>query len=283
MRLSYSHHRLWVGFTALLLLSIGTMVWAAEPISAGSITAVDLPDAKAKIVTIELDTARFDRQSVGHLTLKANNLDLREGTLDNLNLSIKNGQFGDRLQLTYFNVITGGFAFDSFELLNHQRFILNAPVEGTVSVRLTEANLNEYLAHPKTLEKINKAIAKQTGGIQLVRLTEPHFGILPQQKLQLDINAVIGESVVLPLRLIGHIALVSGDLQLENLSVVSEATQLPLEVAGLLQEQLNKIISVKRFNSNDFQMSASHLETHSHELNLSGNARIAALKLGDGK
>lgn len=256
---------------------IMTVADAMEPISAGSVTAVDFPDASAGEISITLDAARFGKQAVGHVVLKAKQLDLNAGLLSSLNLDLKNGQFGDRLQLADFNVVTEAFQFDSFELLNKQRFVLSAPVEGQVALHLTEENLNEYLGHEKTLKQINKAITKQLGGFQLVKLAQPHFTIMPQQKLALSINAVLGGSVAIPLNLLGQLEVIDGNIQLQNLSVVSQQTQLPIEVSGIIEQQLNKVINLEKLSSDKFKLRATKLETRSHQAYINGTAQIEML------
>ncbi|MGE0200460.1 MAG: LmeA family phospholipid-binding protein [Candidatus Melainabacteria bacterium] len=243
--------------------------------------AVDLPDSTAQTVRLELDQARFSEHSVGKLILSLKDVDFRQGQLSSLGAELHDGQF-DQVVVDAMNIDTDAFSFDTFELLNHRRFVLDQPITGRVSLSLSEDSLNRFITNPRTLKKLEDAIKKQTGGIKLVTFSNPSIRLYKDKYVQLAMNTVVAGGVVVPMQMQGKLGLKSGNLQIQNLELTSEKNQLnlPVDVVNLLEDKLNDLINLEKLGKKDFIIHADSMSIKKGVIALNGSAKFTRLSFG---
>ena len=157
----------------------------------GGVETVDLPLSQADLIHLEIKEGFFDESSVGHLNVSMHKVNLRDGYLNSLELGINNGEF----EYVFFDSLTlktAPFSFDTYDLINHQRFSLDQPVNGSVSVVITEAGLNRFIQEPRVRQKIEKSIQKKTGGIKLITFDNPKLELLRKDEVKLSLMLNVG-------------------------------------------------------------------------------------------
>ena len=155
------------------------------PIKAGGVMALDLPDSSAQAISLDITKGRFSDYSVGRVIVSATGMDFKNGTLQSLKTDITDGLF-ENVPVQKLGINVPGFSFDTMQLLNTHTFVLTQPVNGKVSLTLTEEGINRFLGNPKTIQKIEKSITKQTGGLKLITFANPNFTLMGGGKIKIS-------------------------------------------------------------------------------------------------
>jgi hypothetical protein len=185
------------------------------PIKAGGVAVLDLPDSSAQSVTLDIVKGRFADYSVGRLTLLASGIDFRNGTLQGLKADIRDADL-ENLRVERLQMDTPPFSFDTMQLLNNRTFVLSQPVSAQVNLQISEDSINHFLANPKTLAKIEKAIQKQTGGLKVLTFSNPNLTFGGGNRIKLTVNGIIAQGLAVPLEMIGKLGIRAGQLRLRN-------------------------------------------------------------------
>lgn len=274
------------------LLAVGATPWAlgqnlpgqptmAPAIKAGGIMALDLPDSSAQSVSLDIVKGRFSDYSVGRIVLTGSGIDFRNGTLQGLKANILEGDF-DNLLVDKLSLVTPAFSFDTMQLLNNRAFVLSQPVTAQVSLAITEAGINRFLANPKTLGKIEKSLQKQTGGLKLITFSNPNFSLMGGNKVKLNLTGVVAQGLAVPLEMTGKLALQGGQLSLQNLQMASGGNDLnlPMDVSKTFQDKINELIDLKRLGKNSMVIYADSMKVSGKTLNIDGHATLTKLQFG---
>ncbi len=253
----------------------------APAIKAGGIMALDLPDSSAQSVSLDIVKGRFSDYSVGRIVLTGSGIDFRNGTLQGLKANILEGDF-DNLLVDKLSLVTPAFSFDTMQLLNNRAFVLSQPVTAQVSLAITEAGINRFLANPKTLGKIEKSLQKQTGGLKLITFSNPSFSLLGGNKVKLNLTGIVAQGLAVPLEMTGKLALQDGQLSLQNLQMASGGNDLnlPMDVSKTFQDKINELIDLKRLGKNSMVIYADSMKVSGKTLNIEGHATLTKLQFG---
>jgi hypothetical protein len=253
----------------------------APAIKAGGVVALDLPDSSAQSVSLDILKGRFSDYSVGRVTLTGSGIDFRNGTLQGLKADILAGDF-DNLLVDKLVLVTPAFSFDTMQLLNHRTFVLSQPVTAKVNLVLSEAGLNRFLANPKTLSKIEKAVQKQTAGLKLVTFSNPTFNLAGGNKIKLNVTGVVAQGLVVPLQMDGRLAIQAGQLSIQDMHIASGGSdlELPLDVAKSFQSKINELIDFKRLGKNSMVITADSMKVSGKALTIEGHALLTKLQFG---
>jgi hypothetical protein len=253
----------------------------APAIKAGGVVALDLPDSSAQSVSLDILKGRFSDYSVGRVTLTGSGIDFRNGTLQGLKADILAGDF-DNLLVDKLALVAPAFSFDTMQLLNNRAFVLSQPVTAKVNLVLSEAGLNRFLANPKTLSKIEKAIQKQTGGLRLVTFSNPTFNLVGGNKIKLNVTGVVAQGLIVPLQMDGRLAIQEGQLSIQDMRIASGGSDLalPLDVAKSFQSKINELIDFKRLGKNSMVITADSMKVSGKTLTIDGHAQLTKLQFG---
>lgn len=266
---------------ALGVLSPALSQQTRTPIQAGGVSTVDIPDTKAKAITVSIKQGSFGEYSVGDLAMTMHDVDFRGGVLSNLDV-LMNGALLDNVMIDKMTINTGGFTFDTFELLNKQRFVLAQPIVGQVSLRISEKGVNHFLRHPKTLSALDKAVTKATGGIKLLTFTNPTVDLLGAGRVKLTVTGNLAQGLLIPMEMNGAMAVENGVLVFNDLTLASNGTDLPIpvDVAKVLESKLNDLINLKKLGKKTFVMNAQSMSMTKDALDLDGTATMTRLEFG---
>lgn len=250
------------------------------PINAGSVAVVDLPASSAKSIALDIEDARFASRSVGRLRLKADGIDFRNGILQALHAHMADGNFDNNIKVDEFNINTAGFSFDTMELLNHQRFVLDNPITAAVNLKISEKNLNNFFAHPKTIEKLEKALQKKTGGLKLLRFSNPTLELLGKNRVKLNVLMIAGDAVGAPLEMTGEMRVKRRKLEFNDLEVSSGRSALPVDIAAVFEKQLNHLIDLEKLGKHHFTIHARNVNVSKKMVEINGDAAMTRLEFG---
>ena len=261
---------------------------AAAPVTTpvavqGGVQNVDLPLSQADLIHLEIKQGFFDQYSVGQLDVDMHTINLREGNLQSLELGINSGEFND-VYIDQLHLKTAPFSFDTMSLLNHQRFVLDHPVSGEVSVIMTEDGLNRLVQEPKLREKIERRLQKTTGGIKLITLENPKVDLGRGNEVKLSMTLSFG-GVEIPVEMQGHLALQNGNLAFTDMQMTSSSPDqgnvtLPPDLAQLVADQLNDVLQFNKLAKNDIQITGDTLKMSPKRLEIDGHATMSRLEFG---
>ncbi len=251
------------------------------PIRAGGVMAMDLPDSSAQSIALDIVKGRFSDYSVGRMTLTATGIDFKQGALQGLKAEIAQGNF-DNLLVDKMTMIAPAFSFNTMELLNNHTFVLNQPVNAKVSLQISEAGINQFIANPKTMEKIEKSITRKTGGLKLVEFSNARFYLLSNSNVRMTVNTIVGQGMTVPLEMNGHIGLVNGQIAISDMKVTSSdnKVQLPFDVSTTFQDKINDMIDFKKLGKNSLIITADSMKLTGKTMNIEGHAQLTKLKFG---
>lgn len=251
------------------------------PIRAGGVMALDLPDSSAQSISLDILKGRFADYSVGRLTLTGSGVDFRGGTLQSLKADVAEGNF-DNLLVDKLQILTPAFSFDTMQLLNNRTFVLSQPVTAKVAIALSEAGVNRFLSNPKTLDKIEKAIRKQTGGIKLVTFSNPSMSLMGGGRVKVNVTGTVAQGIAVPLEMVGKLGIQDGQLAINNLVMSSGGNnvQMPLDLASSFQSKINELIDFRRLGKNSLVITADSLKQNGKILTIDGHATLTKLQFG---
>jgi hypothetical protein len=252
---------------------------ATLPVLTGQSVLFDLPDSTADSVRLDIQNGRFAQQSVGRLVLDARGIDFRQGVLKGLGAEIHAGFF-ERLPVDWLKLESSGFAFDTMELLNRRRFVLSQPVQANIALRISENSLNQYLADPKTLEKLERAVAKKTGNLLAIRFTQPHIDLLTKNRVRLNLTTQIGDVAATPLEMLGQVQARNGKLAFRDLTLTSNGVAFPIDVASALESKLNEVIDLQRLAKQQLDIRTEKVTVNNRQLEVQGLAALQRLEFG---
>jgi hypothetical protein len=264
----------------LFLLLGGAAVAQQTPLTVpqGGVAVIDLPNGSAQTIVLDIEQGRFAEQSVGRLTLNARGINFRQGALDSLSATVQDGQF-DTVPVDQLKLVTQAFSFDTFELINHRRFLLDKPVNAQVALKLSEASLNRFFSNPKTIERLEKAISKKTGNLLPVRLSDPGVVFLGKNRIRLNLTAHILEAPT-PLEMVGRLGVQNGKLALSELALASNGVTLPIDLTHILGQKINEMLDFERLGKNQFVIQAQSMSMVGKALEVKGTAALTRLEFG---
>jgi hypothetical protein len=239
----------------------------------------DIPSGSADMVRLEIQNGRFDQQSVGNLALALQKVDFKAGTLNSLDAKMTNAQI-EEIPLDSLQLKTAPFSFDPFELINRRRFVLDKPVNATVQLRISEKNLNSFLTNPKTMQKLEKAVNKKAGNLGLIAFSSPSFKMTGKNSVQLGMTISLANAMASPVLMNGKLGLQDGQLVIQNMEASSNGVQLPVDVASVIQQRLNEMISFKKLGKNTVNITGNKLNMANGVLDVTGTATLTRLEFG---
>lgn len=269
------------GLGGVLAATLAISTFAEDfVLQGGSVEKKDIPSGSAKRIELTIEDGRFDEHSSGELTLLLENIDFKAGKAANLTADVRDGHF-DAVLLDELHFETGAFAFDSLELMNSRRFVMKQPVNAKLYLEISEDNMQAFLSNPKTIGKLEKAIAKNTGGLRLIRFTNPVLNFEGRERFKLTLNVLLGGAALAPIDMFGKMAVDNGRVVFKELAVGEKANQLPVDIARVFENQLNKMFDLRDKGGSQFQITADDFDITNSRLKVDGHVRIEALELGN--
>jgi hypothetical protein len=267
-------------FTGVLASSSAQAEEQMAPINSSGVVLIDLPASSAESIRLDIKQARFASQSVGRLVLDAQGIDFKKGSLNGLGAEVTEGNF-DNVLVDSLKLNASAFSFDSLELLNHRRFVLDNPVNATVDLRISEENLNRFFANPKTIQKLEKAVAKKMGNLALVNFSNPSLKLQDKNRVRLSLNTSFANAVAAPMEFDGRLGVENGKLVFTSLKLLSNGVQLPVDVSDVFQKKLNEMVDLEKLGKNNFVIHADSLRISNRAVEVKGTAALTRLDFGN--
>jgi hypothetical protein len=275
---------------ALLMLIVLTVqpAHALETIAAGAST-VAIPIAKADLLQIQLDNAQFSDWTAKRLELDLKTIDIQAGTLKGVNLRYNDGII-ERLPIQQFSLNSlplangvSAVSFDAFELVNFQRLVLRQPIAADVRIVLSEAGLNQFLSSPETIQKLESQLAKQTG-IALATFNDVSIRLSRGNVISVSMSVTLAQALQANMTLTGKLVAKNGGVEVTRLKMESNGNPFPFDVSGILTEQINKTLDVKRFTKKSgIALTVNQIHLTGSTLTLVGVGQVNRLSFGSGK
>jgi hypothetical protein len=278
-----------IGGFGLLALTFQPIAQAETPPASGNtlpglnsagVAVIDLPSSTAESIRLDIKQARFASHSVGRMILDAQGVDFKKGALTSLGADIADGNF-DNVLVDQLKLDTSGFSFDSLELLNHRRFVLDQPINAKVFLKISEKSLNNFITNPKTMEKLQKAVSKKTGNFNLITFSNPTFKFTDRAKVRLTMDSSLGNAVAVPMEFNGNLNVENGKLVFNNLKMTSNGVQLPVDISDIFQKKLNELVDLQKLGKNNFVIHADKMNVSNHNLEINGTAALTRLEFGN--
>lgn len=268
---------------SVLCSALVSPVYSQDALQSG-VVAIDIPESRAKSVTLDIEEGQFADYAVKRMTLKARDIDFRNGSLSGMNADVQNGNF-ENVRFGHLQISTGPFYFNTFELLNKQRFVLDQAVTANVKLDISEADLNYFISHPNTIAKIEQAIAKKMGGLRLFSFANPSIDLQSNNRIKLMVTGMLGQNgqgLTVPMEMYGQLVLEKGNLKIKGLKLSSENQEIPLpvNVADPFEDKLNEMINFKKLGSKYFVINGTGLNMTRDGLQVTGTAALTRLQFG---
>jgi hypothetical protein len=236
-----------------------------------------------------MDNAQFSDWTAKRLELDLRTIDIQAGTLKGVNLRYNDGVI-ERLPIQHFSLSSrplqagvSAVSFDSFELVNFQRLILRQPIAADVRIVLSEVGLNQFLSHPETIQKLESQLAKQTG-IALATFKDLSIRLSRGNIMSVSMSVTLAQALQTNMTLTGKLVAKNGGVEVTRLKMESNGNPFPFDVSGILTEQINKTLDVKRFTKKSgITLSVNHIHLTGSTLTLDGVGQVNRLSFGNGK
>lgn len=241
------------------------------PLAAPPISFVDVNSGRFGKMEIDLEDGQFLEGSCSNLHVTARNLDVQQGVLKSLDISVSNGHFQDFIIDNISISTQGSLRFDSGMLINHRVIQFLEPAQASVAVEISQESLNKFLNAPTTLDRLSySAIRKGSAIAGMLGGKIPNIGLsISNAKLVLlknngvnitfDSKVGMGDvAVPIPVEASSQLALQNGTVQLINTQVKTNGQQISPAINQFLVQKVNSL-SAWQTRSKDIQFRFTEL------------------------
>ncbi len=267
-----------------------------QPVVVPPITFVDVNSGRFGKLEIDLEDAQFLDTAVDKLHLTAKNLDVREGVLKSLDISVKGGHIHDFTfdQLTMTTETS--MNFDSGALLNHRILQFTQPIQTDVTATVSQDSLNRFLNSPKTLDKLSvKANGRAAAIASMVGINSGSVGlsvanasvvIEKHNKIAVNFESNLGVGQMgIPINgeIEGTLDLQDGFLNVSDTHILTNGQELPPQVSALLVKKIDSVAnSIQK--SDDIRFRFTEIKVIAgKKIQLQGVAQVSRLRFGQAR
>lgn len=266
-----------------------------QPVVVPPITFVDVNSGRFGKLEIDLEDAQFLDTAVDKLHLVAKNLDVREGVLKSLDISVRGGHIHD-FTFDQLNMATEtSMNFDPGALLNHRILQFTQPIQTEVTATVSQDSLNRFLNSPKTLDKLSvtangraAAIASMVGinGSLGLSVAKASLVIEKHNKIAVNFDSNLGVGQMgIPINgeIEGTLDLEDGYLNVSDTHILTNGQELPPQVSNMLVKKIDSVAnSIQK--SDDIRFSFSELKVIAGKrIQLRGIAQVNRLRFGQAR
>ena len=260
--------------------------------NAGMSSLINLNSGRFAKFEFDIVGGQFQDSSVAGLHLIATDLDMSRGLLGGLQLKVSGGQFQD---FTFDQLViasTSPVAFSTEALLNRRSFEFTQPVMANVGVVVSQKNLNQFVASPRTLQLLSSGASNHLSGLLTeligtalaVKFQSAQVQLQPDNRVQVDVNVSIDllkPGTAVPLSVSSKLGLADGWVNLSETRILTSGQELPAEMGNLVISRINKLAEVGR-NNPDLRFTFTQLRViPGDRFELAGSAEIKRLRFGN--
>lgn len=284
------------GQNALQQLPVGVPVGQPAlggqgPILAPPISFVDINTGRFGKLDIDMEDGQFLEGAAKHLHLTAKNLDLNEGILKSLDISIDGGVFQDFTIDNLTLSTAGDLNFDTGILLNHKVLRFATPAQAQVMASISQDSLNRFINSPRTLEKLSMTASKPGGMLQnLLGNIQGGFGfslvsgdikLVKSNRVNMNVETRVGigqMGLPIPVTIDAKLGLKDGWLELSDTQVSTNGQTLSPEISKILVNKVNGLSNWGK-RSEDIQFSFTDIKVvPGNKFILRGTAEVRQLR-----
>lgn len=222
------------------------------PVVVPPITFVDINSGRFGKLEIDLEDAQFLDGAADHLHLIARNLDVREGVLKSLDISVSGGHLRDFIVDQFTLKTQGSMRFDAGVLVNQRVLQFIEPTVADVTAEISQESLNKFINAPSTIDRLSAQVGKRAGALasifggkapgltvsngQLVLAKGNHVN------LKFDAKVGIGEvGVPMPVEIDSVLALQDGWVQVTGSKLLTSGQEISPAISQWLVKKINEL------------------------------------------
>src|SRR5579885_328319 len=226
------------------------------PLVAPPISFVDINSGRFGKLEIDLDDGQFMDGACDNMHVIARNLDLREGVLKSLDLSITGGHFQDFVVDKMTLTTQGSMRFDTGVLLNQKVLQFTQPTQADVTCEISQESLNKFLNAPTTLDRLSVNVSKKVGAIaSMFGANAPNVGLTltsgqvvlgKANRIDINLQTKVGMGemgMALPVEIQSQLGLVDGWVQAQDTKLMTNGQEISPQLSQMLVSKVNSLAS----------------------------------------
>lgn len=263
------------------------------PIVVPAISFVDINTGRFGKLEIDLEDGQFLEGSCKNIHLVARDMDLREGLLKSLDISLTRGNFQDFLVDTMTLTTKGSLRFDTGILFNQRVLQFTEPAEAQVEAEISQDSLNSFLKSPHTLERLSVTASGKVGAIAgLLGANAPQIGLVisdgkltlgKKNAVNIELASKIGMgqyALNIPVEIDSRLELVNGWVNITDTKLKTSGKELSPQISQLIVQKVNGLSSLGR-KSDDIHFKFTELQVKpGKKFIVKGTASINRLRFG---
>lgn len=263
------------------------------PIVVPPISFVDINTGRFGKLEIDLEDGKFLEGSCDNIHLVARDLDLREGVLKSLDISVKKGNLQDFIVDTMVLNTNGSLKFDTGILFNKKILQFLEPAEAKVEVEISQKSLNSFIKAPNTLKRLSLTASNKVGAIaNMFGVKAPQLGLSisdgnlklgKKNAVNIDLQSKVGVgqfAMDVPVEIESRLALVDGWVNIVDTKLKSSGKEISPQLSKMIVDKVNSLSSFGT-KSDDIHFKFTKLEVKSNKkLVVRGTAEINRLRFG---
>ncbi len=261
------------------------------PLLAPPVSFVDVNSGRFGKLEVDMEDGQFLEGSCNNLHIIARNLDVQQGILKSLDVTVEGGHFQDFI-VDHISISTqGALRFDSGLLINQKVLQFLEPAQATVAVEISQESLNKFLNAPTTLDRLSYNAAKRAGALaSLLGGKIPNIGLsisnakallLKNNGINISFDSKVGMgdlAVPIPVEASSQLSLVNGTVQLLNTQVRTNGQEISPQISQFIAQKVNSL-SAWQTRSKDIQFHFTELVIKPNKKFLvTGQAELNRLK-----
>lgn len=241
------------------------------PLVAPPVSFVDVNSGRFGKLEVDMEDGQFLEGSCSNLHVIARNLDVQQGVLKSLDVTVTDGHFQDFI-VDHISISTqGALRFDSGILINQKTLQFLEPAQATVAIEISQESLNKFLNAPNTLDKLSYNAAKKAGALaNLIGGKIPNIGLsisnaravlLKNNGVNITFDSKVGMgdyAIPIPVEASSQLGLVNGTVQLINTQVKTSGQEISPAINQFLVQKVNSL-SAWQTRSKDIQFRFTEL------------------------
>lgn len=241
------------------------------PLVAPPVSFVDVNSGRFGKLEVDMEDGQFLEGSCSNLHVIARNLDVQQGVLKSLDVTVTDGHFQDFI-VDHISISTqGALRFDSGILINQKTLQFLEPAQATVAIEISQESLNKFLNAPNTLDKLSYNAAKKAGALaNLIGGKIPNIGLsisnaravlLKNNGVNITFDSKVGMgdyAIPIPVEASSQLGLVNGTVQLTNTQVKTSGQEISPAINQFLVQKVNSL-SAWQTRSKDIQFRFTEL------------------------
>ncbi len=263
-----------------------------QPILSTPTSMIDLNSARFSKLTFDLQNAQFHDTSLDRAIVQAGDMDLRQGSLNSLNIDILGGHFQqfvfDEMVLT----TSGNLHFEPRALLQDKVLQFSTPARADVTVSVSQDSLNKFLADPQTLANLSVTVSKRLGALANlfgasvsnlgITMKEAHVVLNKGNKIVIAVTADLGMGgvgVPLSFEVDAQLGIKDGWVDVTDTHLMTNGQEISPQLSEMLVKKINSLASWGH-KSDDIQFDFTDIKViPGKQFSVKGTAVIKRLRL----